>query len=252
MKPANIGKRDQWICWFMYAGFYMMFGLIFGYLTGVMRPPIPGALLPMAGILKFTIGNAARIGLGMSLLGIFLAFGSFGIGLTMVQMKRMSGPGPALSYAYLATGALAALPGCYFCGLCFAAAAFRLDRDPQLLSFLYDMGFVGFVGCLGCFVVQYIVFATAIFLDKNEIFPKWLGYITVWNLVTELLAVPVWIFRSGPYSWNGMISFYLGTILYIIWITCLMLMLRRNIPRHPLDQLNPVYVAHLRAKGLVA
>ena len=135
--------------------------------------------------------------------------------------------------------------------MCFAAAAFRLDRDPQILSFLYDMGFVGFVGCLGCFVCQYTVFAAAIFLDKNDIFPKWLGWITIWGIVTELLAVPVWIFREGPYSWNGMISFYLGTIIFIIWLTSLMLLLRRNIGRHPIDELNPVYVAHLRAKGLV-
>jgi hypothetical protein len=243
-------KRDQWISWCAYAGFYMMFGLIFAHLTGIMRVPIPGPNLPLPKILAFTIGNAAGIGLGISLLAIFLAFGAFGIGLTVVQMRRMSGPGPALSYAYLATSSLAALPGVFFCGLSFAAAAFRPDRDPHIVAFLYDMGFIGFVGFLGCFVVQYMVFATAIFLDKNGIFPKWLGYITIWGILTELVAAPAWIFRDGPYAWNGMITFYLGTVVYIVWITSLMLMLARSIRRQTADDVSPVYVAALRAKGL--
>jgi hypothetical protein len=251
MIARTSAKRDQWMSWVCYAGFYMMFGLIFGYLTGIMRVPIPGPTLPLPGILAFTVGNATRIGLGISLLSIFLAFGAFGIGLTVTQMRRMSGPGPALAYAYLATSSLAALPGVYFCGLCFAAAAFRLDRNPHIIAFLYDMGFVGFVGFLGCFVVQYMVFATAIFLDKNEIFPKWLGYITIWGILTELVAAPVWVFREGPYAWNGMISFYLGTMVYVVWITSLMLMLARSINKYPVEDLNPLYVAALRAKGLV-
>ena len=250
-KPAKIGKLDQRICWWALIGFYQMFGVIFGLLTKVMRPPIPGASLPLNGILDFTLGNATNMQMGMALLAIFLGFASFGTGLTVVQMKRMDGPGPVLAYAYMAAGAVAALPGCYLCGLSFAASVFRPDRDPQLIAFLYEMGFIGFIGCMGCFAVQYIVFATAIFLDRRGIFPKWLGYMTVWNLVTELLAAPVWIFREGFYSWNGLISFYLGTLLFVIWLVCLITFLGKNITSQPLSELNPVYVARLRAKGLV-
>ena len=246
------GKLDQRICWWGYIIFYQMFGLIFGYLTAIMRPPIPGATLPLNGILAFTLGNAAHMQMGLALLAIALGFGSVGTGLTVVQMKRMSGPGPVLAYAYMAAGAAAALPGCYFCALSFAVAVFRPDRDPHLIAFLYDMGFVGFIGCLGCFAVQYVVFGTAIFLDTRGIFPKWLGYITVWNLVTELLAAPVWIFRSGPYSWNGLISFYLGVVIFVVWIVSFITYLGKNITSQPVSELNPAYVAKLRAKGAVS
>jgi hypothetical protein len=168
-----------------------------------------------------------------------------------VQMKRMSGAGPVLAYAYLACGAAAALPGCYFCGLLFSVAAFRPDRDPQIIALLYEMGFVGFIGCLGCFVTQYVVFAIAIFLDKRAIFPKWLGYMTIWNLVTELVAAPVWIFRSGPYAWNGLLSFYLGVLIFVVWIVCLIVCLKKAIRNQPLEEVEPAYMKALRAETVV-
>ncbi len=148
---AKKGKLDQLICWWSIPIFYQIFGLIFGYLTQIMRPPIPGPALARDGIIAFTVGNATHMQIGTALLAIFLGFASMGTGVIVVQMKRMSGAGPVLAYAYLACGAAAALPGCYFCGLLFSVAAFRPDRDPQIIALLYEMGFVGFIGCLGCF-----------------------------------------------------------------------------------------------------
>ncbi len=212
-------KLDQLICWWSMPIFYQFFGLIFGYLTRIMGPPIPGPNLPQEGINAFTLGNATHMQIGLVLLAISLGYASMGTGVIVVQMRRMSGP--VLAYGYLACGAAAALPGCLFCGLTFAVAVFRPDRDPQIITMLYDMGFVGFIGCLGCFVTQYLVFAVAIFLDKRAIFPKWLGYMTIWNLVTELIAAPVWIFRSGPYA--------------------------KAVNKQPLDEVEPVYRDSLHA-----
>jgi hypothetical protein len=245
------GKLDQLICWWSIPIFYQIFGLIFGYLTQIMRPPIPGPRLARDGIIAFTLGNAAHMHIGTALLAIFLGFASMGTGVVVVQMKRMSGAGPVLAYAYLACGAAAALPGCYFCGLLFSVAAFRPDRDPQIIALLYEMGFVGFIGCLGCFVTQYVVFAIAIFLDKRAIFPKWLGYMTIWNLVTELVAAPVWIFRSGPYAWNGLLSFYLGVLIFVVWIVCLIVCLKKAIRNQPLEEVEPAYMKALRAETVV-
>jgi hypothetical protein len=238
---TNQGKLDQLICWWSIIIFYQVFGLIFGYLTKVMGPPIPGPSLALDGIIAFVLGNATHLQMGMVLLAIFLGFASLGTGLIVVQMKRMSGAGPALAYAYLACGAAAALPGCYFCGLLFSVAAFRPDRDPQIIALLYDAGFVGFIGCLGCFVAQYVVFAVAIFLDDRQIFPRWLGYMTIWNLVTELVAAPVWIFKSGFYAWNGLLSFYLGVLIFVVWIVCVITYLKKAIRNQPLDEVGRAY-----------
>jgi NADH:ubiquinone oxidoreductase subunit 3 (subunit A) len=62
-----------------------------------------------------------------------------------------------------------------------------------------------------------MVLALAIFLDKNDVLPKWLAYMSIWMIVTELLAGPVFIFKSGPLAWNGSISFYVGTLVFVVW-----------------------------------
>ncbi|HTV98273.1 MAG TPA: hypothetical protein VME42_19945 [Steroidobacteraceae bacterium] len=234
-KRANV---DELICWWSIPIFYQIFALVFGYLTKIMRPPIPGPTLAQDGIIAFTLGNATHMQVGTVLLGIFLGFASMGTGVIVVQMRRMS-ISSVLPYGYLACGAAAALPGCYFCALLFSVAAFRPDRDPHLIALLYDAGFAGFIGCLGCFATQYVVFAVAIFLDRNRIFPKWLGYMTIWNFVTELVAAPVWIFKRGPYAWNGLLSFYLGVVIFVVWIVCVIIYLKKAISNQPLGEVEP-------------
>lgn len=227
-------KRDQWICWWSLPIFYHLFGFIFVYLGKLMPPPAPG--LTQEQIVDFVQRNSSKMQVAWVLLSLSLGLASLSSGLIVVQMKRMT-VSPALAYTYMAALAVAALPGCLFCGIMFALAAFRPDRSPRIIALLYDMGLLSFVGSLGCFVVQYIVFAIAIFLDKRGIFPKWLAYMSIWGAVTELVAVPIWIFRSGPYAWNGLISFYLGTIIFVAWELCLIVCLFKALKRQPIEEL---------------
>jgi hypothetical protein len=207
-------QQDQWVCWWSLPIFYNLFGLIFVYLGKLMPPPKPG--LTTAEIVAFIQTNAARMQVAWVLLTLSLGFASLSSGLIVVQMKRMT-ISPVLPYAYLTSLAVAALPGCLLCTTLFSLAAFRPERDPEIVALLYDMGLLSFVGSLGCFATQYSIFAVAIFLDKRRIFPKWLGYMSIWGAVTELVAAPIWVFRDGPYAWDGLISFYLGTIIFVVW-----------------------------------
>lgn len=233
--PARDLKRDQWICWWSLPIFYTLFGVVFVWLAKLMPPPKPG--LTQEQIVEFIRGNAFHAQIAWVILTLSIGFASLSSGLIVVHMQRMQGVSRALGYAYIAALAVAALPGCMFCCLMFSLAAFRPDRDPQLVALLYDMGLLSFVGSLGCFVTQYMVFAIAIFLDQRRIFPKWLAYMSVWGAVTEFVAAPIWIFRSGPYAWNGMISFYLGTIIFVVWEFCLVVRLHKAIRTQPLEEL---------------
>lgn len=235
IKVAGNGKLDQWICWWSLPIFYNLFGLIFVYLGKVMPPPKPG--LTEVQIVEFVQSNAKSMQIAWVLLALTLGTASLSSGLIVTQMRRMEGVSAALSYAYLSVLAVAALPGCLFCSLMFALAAFRPDREPRVIVMLYDMGMLSFVGSLGCFVTQYMVFAVAIFLDKRGIFPRWLAYMSIWGIVTELVAVPIWTFRSGPYAWDGLISFYLGTVIFVVWEVCLIVCLYKAIKQQQLEEL---------------
>ena len=232
-RPERKANLDQWICWWSIPVFYNLFGLIFVYFTKVMPPPSPG--FTQDEIVAFIQGNATKLQIGFVMLALTLGLASLSSGLIMVQMRRMS-CARVFAYAYMAVLSVAALPGCLFCGFMLVLAAFRPDRDPHILVLLYDMALLSFVGSLGCFVIQYLVFAIAILLDQRGIFPKWLAYMSIWGLVTELVAAPAWIFRGGPYAWNGAISFWLGTIIFVVWEFCLVVLLYKAIKNQPADE----------------
>jgi hypothetical protein len=222
--------RDLVLCWWILPAFYALFGLIFVVLTRVMPPPRPG--LSVAQIQSFFHSYSTTIKIGFGLLMVVIGFGAVINGLVAYQMKRMS-TGPVFAYAYIATLAVGAIPGCLFAAFSFLAAVFRPDRDPHLIALLYDIGLLTFVGSLGCFAANYLVFALAIFFDRNRIFPVWMAYVAIWQIVTEVLAAPVFVFRKGAFAWNGAISFYEGTVIFGIYLGCLILLVRKAIWHQP-------------------
>jgi hypothetical protein len=226
-------KTDQWICWWSIPIFYNLFGLIFVVLTRVMPPPSPG--LSTQQIVAFFHHHSLTIKIGFGLLMIVIGFASWANGLIAMQMKRMS-VGSVWAYAYIAALAVGALPGCIFAAFSFLTAVGRPDLSPHIMVLLYDMGLLMFIGSLGCFATMYLVFALAILLDKNQIFPKWLAYVTIWQIVTEVLAAPVFIFKHGPFAWNGSISFWQGTAIFVVWEFCLVVMTRKAIKQQPLGE----------------
>lgn len=233
MAPRPQTNIDLRICFWVVPIFYSLFGLIFVPLTRVMPPPRPDVTADQ--MVNFLHQHGLTIQIGFALLMIVIGFAGVSNGIVAYEIKRMS-VSPAFAYAYLGALAVGALPGCLMAAISFLAAVFRPDRDPQIVALLYDLTFLSFVGSLGCFSTAYLVFAIAILLDKNAVFPKWLGYISIWQLVTELLAAPVFVFRSGPLAWNGSISFWMGTAIFGFWEVCLIVLLKMAVDRQPLGE----------------
>lgn len=226
-------KLDQWICFWSIPLFYTLFGLIFVLLARIMPPQSPTASVEdMVAYMQ-----APALGLGMALLSLTLGLASLASGIIVVQMRRMQGVSPVLPYTYLTALAVAGVPGCLFPGLIFALGGFRPEYAPHIQVMLYEVGFLSFVGSLGCFTIQYLAFAIAIFIDKRKIFPLWLGYLTIWALMTELVAIPVWITRTGPFAWDGLLAFYQGTLIFVAWEFSMCVCLYRAIKHQPLEEL---------------
>jgi hypothetical protein len=101
---------------------------------------------------------------------------------------------------------------------------------------LYDLGLLSYVGSLGCFSTAYFAFAVAILYDKNEIFPKWLAYVNIWQIVTEILTVAVFVSKAGPFAWNGCNSFWLGTAIFGVWLVCVIVFLMKANERESADE----------------
>ncbi|KWX68144.1 hypothetical protein [Mycobacterium sp. NAZ190054] len=227
------GKRDIWLVFWIVPAFYTAFGVIFFALARVMPPPRPDITVSQQ--VDFFAAHSTTIQIGFGILILIVGGAGVANGIVAYHMKRMS-TGSTLAYAYVGSMAVGALPGCLLVAFCFLAAVYRPDRDPELLALLYDLGLLSYVGSLGCFTTAYFAFAVAILYDRNQIFPKWLAYVTVWQIVTEILAVPVFVSKAGPFAWNGSISFWMGTVIFGVWLSCVIYFLKRANELQPADE----------------
>lgn len=232
-EPLAAGKRDVWLVFWIVPAFYTAFGLIFFLLARVMPPPRPD--VGSADTVSFFHSHAATIQVGFALLVLIIGGAGVSNGIVVYHMKRMT-VGSVMAYTYLGAMSVGALPGCLLVAFCFLVATFRPDRDPALLSLLYDLGLLSYVGSLGCFSTAYFAFAVAIFYDRNNIFPKWLAYISIWQIVTEVMATPVFISKAGPFAWNGAISFWMGVVVFGVWLMCLIAFLKKATALEPADE----------------
>jgi hypothetical protein len=225
--PA-LRKRDQWIAFWTVPGFFTLFGVAFVPLSGMMPPRSPSA--PPAEVTAFMHSPALLVACAILLASFGLAPVSNAVYL--IQMKRMS-VSPVLRYTLMVGAMAGAIVGMLFPLFCFGLGAYRAGYDPEILQMLYDFGYLAFIGSLGCFCVMWTAFGLAIILDENHVLPKWLGYYTVWQYVTELMAAPVWIATSGPFAWNGLLSFWFAIVLYVSWQIVVYVCIFRAIRHQP-------------------
>ena len=218
------GKREVWIFYWLFAAFYTALSVGVCLLGRATPPPRPDvtALQAAAWFEEHRLG----IQVGFVFLLVIAGGAAISNGIIGYFMKRMSS-GRKLAYAYIATMGVGAVPGFQLLLACWLTATLRPDRDPDVLYLLYDLGMLSYNGSLGCFTAAYTVLAIAILYDKNRVFPKWFAYVTIWQIVTEVLASQMWLFHSGAFAWNGMITLYIALVVFGLWVTCFLALFRR-------------------------
>ncbi|WP_280388008.1 hypothetical protein [Nocardia wallacei] len=155
----------------------------------------------------------------------------------VVQMKRMAAQSHVFAYCYL-TAAASGATIFALSDIFFLVAAFRPDRDPELVMVLNDLAWIVFVAPVGMVVVQNLLLALAIYFDTGSarkgsapVFPRWVGH---YSLATALAMVPAAgaaVFRTGPLAWDGALSFWLRTIAFGLFLVVMFFVLRTALRR---------------------
>jgi len=127
--------------------------------------------------------------------------------------------------------ALSAVPGMLLMCIALSVGAMRPDRDPRLILWLYDFAFLSFVGTMGVFLLGSLVWMTAILIDKNQVFPKWFGYLNLCNALTEVVVAPAWLFHRGVFAWNGLIAWWINMVVFVTYTAVFIILLRKMIQR---------------------
>jgi hypothetical protein len=157
--------------------------------------------------------------------------------VTAVQISRISTSSSVFTYAYIicvGVGATAFILADY----CWGVAAFRPDRDPELISLLNDMAWFFFIAPVGTIVVQNLCLALSIYLDArpDPIFPRWVAHFAIAISVLLIPGAFSILFKSGPLAWDGAVSFTLRIAVLGTYAVVMFLVLLRTVNRQGSEQ----------------
>jgi hypothetical protein len=106
-----------------------------------------------------------------------------------------------------------------FIGFFFGAASWRPgETSPQVTQAFNDLGWLGVLFTGAPFALFQLALAAATFLDKNPVFPRWSAYYNIFTSFFMCEASLLLFFKTGPFSQNGVLVFYVPMIAFFGWM----------------------------------
>ena len=198
----------------------------------------PGFVPPMSPtasaqeVAAFYSQNLARVRYSMILFNWFCVALIPILMLIVERMRGMAHRTPVMRYCVI--GVAGAAPIAFLTSTVFwLVAAFRPDRSPDLTLLLNDLAWITFV-CGVPFLIALCAFlALAIAYDDQDepVFPRWVAR---FNVAIAIVLVPAGfagLTLTGPFAWNGFVSFWVRNAAIALWIVVMAVALRRAMER---------------------
>jgi hypothetical protein len=216
---------------------------VFGVILLIAFLAFPGFFPPMSPdltadqVAKFYADNTAMIRFSMitfnlcaiMLLPMFMVI--------VVQMKRMATQSHVFAYCFL-TAAVSGATIFALADIFYLVAAFRPDRNPELVQLLNDMAWMIFIAPVGMVVAQLLLLGLAVYFDNgsNPVFPRWVGHYAIATALAMAPAAGAAIFRTGPLAWDGAVSFWLRNGAFALFVVVMFFELRAALHRQALEE----------------
>lgn len=227
MTMSMPGFRPQlWCAACGYVFPFLVLLALFG--SGVLPPPSPNA--PAAETAAWYQGDSTvkMLGFAGAAVGLGLV-GPLTIAITM-QMLRIEGRWPTMSFLNLAAGlftwVITIVPMIILC-----VAAFRPERDVEVTQAIHDLGYIMFFMGFAPFAAQDVAIAVAVLRDKaaDRVYPRWVAWFNLWVGFIFLPAAVIPFFKVGPFTYRGLLAFWLPTMIYGLWAIVMAHMTRKAI-----------------------
>ncbi|TCJ88056.1 hypothetical protein [Nocardia alba] len=147
--------------------------------------------------------------------------------LIMAQMTRMRGQSRIFAFSYL-SGVVAGATLFAVSNILFAVAAFRPEREPELVQVLNDLAWILFIAPIGMLVAQFVLLAAAVWFDDRErpVFPRWVAPYALATAVAMAPSAGAAVFRDGPLAWDGFVSFWLRNSVFALFVGVMFFVVR--------------------------
>jgi len=199
------------------------------FISGFLPPPSPA-------MTELEVVNLYRENRTSIIAGLSMAFVGVGFMLPpcIIASVFMSEVEEGFPYFSILQGlaALATVLFTAFPHFIWMTAAFRIDRAPELITMLHDLGWIMWATPSWGFSFQLLCLAVVGLMDKRAtpFIPRWMSYLAIWLAIgmTATPLVPFFI-SDGPFAWNGLFSFWIAFFSPVIWIVILCVIVVLNI-----------------------
>ncbi len=227
-------KADTWFAW---SGIPFVTLFVVGMVpfADFVPPPSPADSAEQIAAIFREHTNAIRVGLVLVFVATIL-FLFYGAELAH-QTRRIAGASRALCYVQIASVSAAVLiidlPV-----MLWWTAAFRPERPAEFLRLLNDVGWMIFIGGFVPYVAWAIAVGLAILSDvtPEPVFPRWSGYLSIFVALVQVPPVMLVFVKTGPFAWDGLISWWLPAIDFFAWIVVMMVLTATAARQQPIHQ----------------
>lgn len=118
--------------------------------------------------------------------------------------------------------------------LFYGTAAYSATLAPQVTDLMHELAMLTLVTTDQYYIFMWIAIAIICFKTTtvpHSPFHRWFGYLTVWSALMFEAGAAAFLFRSGPFAWNGIMVFWFPLSLFGVWLAVACVVLFRAIRR---------------------
>ena len=203
--------------------FIVAFLAVWAGLAGWFPPPHED--WDIATVTRYYTDHSVRIRLGMGIAafvsGLYLLWT---LAIARV-MRALEGTRAAPLTVLQICGGFGTCLAVIFFALIWTVAGFEAsvrDADPHSIQLLNDIGWVAF-DLVGIPTMVQMAALGVVILGRRDpgvpqLIPRWVAYLSIYVTITFLEVLLLLFFPSGPFSWNGLVTYYVILIGFFAWM----------------------------------
>jgi hypothetical protein len=139
------------------------------------------------------------------------------------RLRRVQGVGPAVAFAQLGAAIANATLMMTF-GSFLLVALHRPDMPDSTYQLLNHVTWMAWAGLWQPGALMAVMVAVGIFSDKSitPVFPRWVGWYCIFMAFGSLMGSLIPFVLTGPFSWTGVMGFYLAGTVYFAWFAMIL------------------------------
>lgn len=218
-QESRVERVAQRLC--LIAGPVTLIGFAIGAIPiGHFVPPFITPDATAAQVAAMYAEHATRIRWGAMIAMISLSMlAPWGIAVA-VQTRQFGARSQTLCYVQIACAAISTTIIVFMC-MFWAIPAFRPGDVPaDIVRALNDVAYFLIVWPYFPFTIWVLAVGLAVLLDPGDhpVFPRWVGYFSLWNAISYLPAGFMSFFHNGPIAWNGALALYIPLASFFTWM----------------------------------